>query len=50
MRRANWHHFARILCSLGYSLVQQQRRGYLYFTHPTMKTIVLEKANKYTDV
>ena len=49
MRTPNWHHFDRVLRSLGYKMVQQQFQGYLYFEHPTMKQVVLEKHNKYTD-
>ena len=49
MRAPNWHHFAKVLCSLGHKLVPHQVQGYLHFEHPAMKRLVLEKRNKYDD-
>ena len=49
MRPPNWHHFAKILYNLGYELVRQQEQGFLYFRHDQMRTVVLEKMNRYDD-
>ena len=49
MRRPNWHHFDRVLCVLGYKVVMQQTRGYIYYTHPAMKKVILEKSNAYPE-
>ena len=45
----NWHHFKNILYSLGYELIPQQRQGFLYFKHDKMRTVMLEKMNRYDD-
>ena len=49
MRPPNWHHFAKILRSLGYELVPQRQQGLLCFKHDKMKIVILEKSNRYDD-
>lgn len=50
MRPPNWHHFKKVLLNLGYDLVPRKQRGFLYFRHDKMRTVVPEKMNDYDDL
>ena len=42
----NWHHFYKVLLALGYKQTSTRVSGFLYFEHPYMPSITIEKENR----
>lgn len=49
MSRFNWHHFYKVLYTLGYKQISTRTSGFLYFEHPRMPRITIEKENKMSE-
>ncbi len=44
--KPNWHHFKQVLEILGYTQSNTDSDGYLYFAHPDMGKVMIEKHNR----